>query len=73
MFFPVDAFHNWLQTAAQGDPLTYGIGAIRQIFLDPSMAIDPMKFSSREAISTAGTAYGHGMSIAENIVIIGGI
>ena len=52
VFFPVDAVPTWLQMVAKINPLTYGVDAIRQIFLGPNITSTAAEFAGREAIPT---------------------
>ena len=64
IFFPVNNVPVWLEVLSKVNPLTYGVDAIRQLFL------------AGEAAATTGdfvfgvTVFGHTMSIAEDILIV---
>ena len=71
VFFPVDAVPSWLQIVAKVNPLTYGVDAIRQIFLGSQITDAAMEFSGREVISTGITLFDHRMGVVEDILVIG--
>jgi ABC-2 type transport system permease protein len=64
IFFPVNNVPVWLEFLSKINPLTYGVDAIRQLFLTGG------------AVANAGdfvfgvTVFGHSMSIAEDIMIV---
>ena len=60
VFFPVNNVPVWLEVISKVNPLTYGVDAIRQVFLG----------------STAGlgvTVFGHTMSVIEEFLVVGGL
>jgi ABC-2 type transport system permease protein len=60
VFFPVDNVPDWLAVISKVNPLTYGVDAIRQIFLGPLPGI--------------GVTIGdHTVTLVEEIAIIGGL
>tara|TARA_B100000749_G_C18221151_1_gene380218 strand:- start:311 stop:622 length:312 start_codon:yes stop_codon:yes gene_type:complete len=71
VFFPVDAVPTWLQMVAKINPLTYGVDAIRQIFLGPNITSTAAEFAGREAIPTGITLFDHRMGLGEDIMVIG--
>ena len=73
VFFPVDGVPVWLQVVAKVNPLTYGVDAIRQIFLGPHITNTAAEISGRATISTDITLFGHRMGVAEDIMVIGAI
>jgi len=63
VFFPVDSVPLWMEVLSKANPVTYGVDAIRQIFLGTAPA-------------TAGlgvTVFDHTMSLAEEVAIVGGL
>jgi ABC-2 type transport system permease protein len=60
VFFPVNNVPDWLQVISKLNPLTYGVDAIRQIFLGPTPGLGV-------------TVFGHTMSALENVLIVGTI
>ncbi len=58
VFFPVNDVPAWLAVISKINPLTYGVDAIRQIFLGTSSGLGVMVF-------------GHTMTIVEEIVVVG--
>ncbi|MCL0054564.1 ABC transporter permease [Dehalococcoidia bacterium] len=71
VFFPVDGVPVWLQIVAKVNPLTYGVDAIRQIFLAPQITNAAAEISGGEVISTGITLSGHRMGVVEDIMVIG--
>jgi ABC-2 type transport system permease protein len=59
VFFPVDQAPAWLEALSKVNPMTYGVDAIRQVFLGPS-----------EQTGLGVTVFGHVMSLVEEVVII---
>jgi len=67
VFFPVNNVPAWLEVLSKANPLTYGVDAIRQLFLAGDIA----------ASGAAGgdfvfgvTVFGHTMSILEDVAIV---
>ncbi len=58
VFFPVNNVPIWLEIASKLNPLTYGVDAIRQIFLGSSPALGV-------------TVMGHTMSVIEEFAMVG--
>ena len=73
VFFPVQGVPTWLQIVAQFNPLTYGVDAIRQIFLGPRATGSLAELPGSEAISTGVILFNHPMGIIEDIAVIGAI
>ena len=71
VFFPVDGVPVWLQIVAKVNPLTYGVDAIRQIFLAPQFNNAAADISGGEVVSTGITLFGHRMGVVEDIMVIG--
>jgi ABC-2 type transport system permease protein len=58
VFFPINQAPDWLQVISKFNPLTYGVDAIRQVFLgttDPRVGV---------------TVLGHTMTLAEEVLLI---
>jgi ABC-2 type transport system permease protein len=60
IFFPVNAVPDWLQVISKLNPLTYGVDAIRQIFLGPLPELGV-------------TVLGHTMTAAQEVVVVGAL
>ena len=73
VFFPVDGVPTWLQVVAKINPLTYGVDAIRQIFLGPNITSTAVEFTGREVIPTGITLFDRRMGLVEDIMVIGAI
>jgi ABC-2 type transport system permease protein len=63
VFFPVDSVPLWMEVLSKVNPVTYGVDAIRQIFLGSAPA----------AAGLGVTVFDHTMSLAEEVVIVGGL
>ena len=58
VFFPINQAPDWLQVLSKFNPLTYGVDAIRQVFIgsaDPRVGV---------------TVFGHTMTLGEEVVLI---
>ena len=62
IFFPVNDVPPWLQVISKANPLTYGVDAIRQVFLGGNQGGNP-------AIGI--TLFGHTMTVLEDVIVIG--
>ncbi len=63
VFFPVDSVPLWMEVASKVNPVTYGVDAIRQVFLGPGPA----------GAGLGVTVLGHTMSLAEELAIVGAL
>lgn len=63
VFFPVDSVPWWMQVLSKVNPVTYGVDAIRQIFLGSGPA----------GAGLGVTVLGHTMSLAEEISLVGAL
>jgi ABC-2 type transport system permease protein len=57
VFFPVNSAPDWLQVISKVNPLTYGVDAIRQVFLGPTSGLGV-------------TVMGHTMTALEDVVVV---
>ena len=73
VFFPVQGVPTWLQIVAKFNPLTYGVDAIRQIFLGPRASGSVAELPGNETISTGVILFNHPMGIIEDVAVIGAI
>ena len=60
VFFPVNNVPSWLEVISKLNPLTYGVDAIRQIFLGST-------------VSLGVTVLGHTMTVVEEVAIVGAL
>jgi ABC-2 type transport system permease protein len=60
IFFPVNAVPDWLQVISKLNPLTYGVDAIRQIFLGPLPELGV-------------TVLGHTMTAVQEVIVVGAL
>ncbi len=63
IFFPVNNVPVWLEIASKLNPLTYGVDAVRQLFLAGDLV-------ALEAIGV--TVFGHTMTVLQDVVVVGG-
>lgn len=61
VFFPVDRAPVWMEVLSKVNPVTYGVDAIRQIFLGSGPA----------GAGLGVTVLGHTMSLAEDVAVVG--
>ncbi len=59
IFFPISGVATWLEVLSKLNPVTYGIDAIRQVFLGTEMA--------------GVTVFGHTMSILESALVVAAV
>ena len=69
VFFPVDNVSPWLQVIAKVNPLTYGVDAVRQVFLEKDLAL--LTTDNMAETGLGVTVFGHRMGILEDAIIIG--
>ena len=69
VFFPVEGAPAWLKILAKLNPLTYGVDAVRQIFITP-LSDKPYGLVETESISTGVILFGHKMTVIEDILIV---
>jgi ABC-2 type transport system permease protein len=58
VFFPINNVPQWLEVISKINPVTYGVDAIRQLFL------------GGEAVSFGVTIFGHTMGILEEALLV---
>lgn len=69
IFFPVNNVPVWLQIISKVNPLTYGVDAIRQIFLGSDFA--PVRGAIGSGNPVVGiTVFGHTMTVLEDVMVI---
>ncbi|HEX9897201.1 MAG TPA: ABC transporter permease [Dehalococcoidales bacterium] len=75
VFFPVNNVAVWLSVISKLNPLTYGVDAVRQIFLSVSTtAIElPAGMTVTPAQAIGVTVFGHTMSVLEDTLIVMGL
>ena len=61
VFFPVDSVPTWMQVLSKLNPATYGVDAIRQVFLGSGPA----------GAGLGVSVLGHTMSLVEEVVLVG--
>jgi ABC-2 type transport system permease protein len=63
VFFPVDRVPVWMEVLSKANPVTYGVDAIRQIFLGSDLA----------AAGLGVTVFGHTFSLGEELALVGAL
>ena len=69
VFFPISSAPDWLQVISKINPLTYGVDAIRQIFLGDELAAATAA-SGREGVALGVTIFDHTMSAGEDLLVM---
>lgn len=64
VFFPVSDLPDWMSVVVRLNPVTYGIAAIRNTFLESMPSVDADTFSL--------TLFGHQMTVLEDILVVVG-
>jgi ABC-2 type transport system permease protein len=69
IFFPVNNVPTWMAIISKINPLTYGVDAIRQLFLGKEIAA--MGGAMGQAGSAIGvTVLGHTMTILQDVLVV---
>jgi ABC-2 type transport system permease protein len=66
VFFPIDGVPAWLQVIAKVNPLSYGVDAIRQIFLGPQI----QGIAGTDGITLGLELFDHRMGVLEDAVLV---
>ncbi len=67
VFFPVNNVPTWMEVISKINPLTYGVDAIRQLFLGKEIAA---MGGANSSYITGVTVLGHTMTILEDVLIV---
>ncbi len=59
IFYPVNNVPVWMEVVSKANPLTYGVDAIRQLFL-----------GAEGAVTLGVTVFGHTMTVLEDVLIV---
>ena len=69
VFFPVNSVPAWLEVISKINPLTYGVDAIRQLFLgNVAAAMNGAVVQGNAAIGV--TIFGHTMTVLEDMLVV---
>lgn len=68
VFFPVNDVPTWLEVLTKIDPVTYGVDAIRQLFLGGSVSAIPGPMGGGSIIGV--TIFGHTMTMWEDLGLV---
>jgi len=68
VFFPVNNVPRWMEIVSKLNPLTYGVDAIRRIFLADEVSARALA-SSRPIIGV--TVFGHTTTTIEDVALVG--
>lgn len=66
VFFPINNVPVWLEVISKFNPLTYGVDAIRQVFLSGNVS----SASGDPAYAFGVTVFGHTMGIVEDTIVM---
>ncbi len=66
VFFPVNNVPTWMAVISKIDPMTYGVDAIRQLFLSKELAAAP----GGQGFAIGVTVFGHTMTLIEDILVV---
>ena len=66
VFFPINNVPVWLEVVSKFNPLTYGVDAIRQVFLSGSAS----SVSADSSYAFGITVFGHTMGIIEDAIVM---
>src|SRR3989304_2705764 len=69
VFFPVNSVPTWLGVIAKANPVTYGVDAIRQVFLGNGAGPVPAGAMAGGSPVLGVSLFGHTMSIAEGMPV----
>ena len=69
VFFPVNNVPTWLEVVSKINPLTYGVDAIRQLFLGGDLAATSTATGNGSYLAGV-TVFGHTMSILEDVIVV---
>ena len=69
VFFPVNNVPVWLEYASKINPLTYGVDAIRQVFLSGDLAATAGAAENGSYVAGV-TVFGHTMSVVDDALVI---
>jgi ABC-2 type transport system permease protein len=73
VFFPVNNVPQWLEVISKVNPVTYGVDAIRQLFLSEELAGVVGGLAGDGSGTLGVTVFGHTMSIWEDALVVGGL
>jgi len=71
VFFPVDNVPTWMEVIAKVNPLSYGVDAIRQIFLGGELQAAASGLPGGQGMTLGVTLFNHRMSIVEDALVVG--
>jgi ABC-2 type transport system permease protein len=66
VFFPINNVPVWLEVVSKFNPLTYGVDAIRQVFLSDNA----LSISADSSYAFGITVFGHTMGIIEDAIVM---
>ena len=73
VFFPVNNVPQWLEVISKVNPVTYGVDAIRQLFLTEELSGAVGDVAGGWGGTLGVTIFGHTMSIWEDALVVGGL
>lgn len=69
VFFPVNNVPGWMEVISKIDPLTYGVDAIRQIFLGGKI-VEVGGLMGEAGTAIGVTVFGHTMTVLEDVLVV---
>jgi len=69
VFFPVNNVPTWLEVVSKVNPLTYGVDAIRQIFLSTGSAVAGAA-ATDGSYAIGVTVFSHNMTVFDDIIVV---
>jgi len=71
MFFPVNSVPQWLGVITKLNPVTYGVDAVRQLFLAGEGLYVSGGLNDNLSSNLGVSVFGHTMSITEDALVVG--
>jgi ABC-2 type transport system permease protein len=69
IFFPVNNVPVWLEVIAKVNPVTYGVDAVRQLFLSKELAAMAEAPGGGAGVLRV-TVFGHQMTMVEDVLVV---
>jgi len=69
IFFPVNNVPTWLEVVSKVNPLTYGVDAIRQLFLGENL-VAASNIMGNGGFALGVEVFGHTMSVLEDVIVM---
>ena len=73
VFFPVNNVPRWLEVISKIDPLTYGVDAVRQLFLREKIVAAMAATGKGGGYPLGVTTLGHQMTVFQDVLVVAGL